>query len=452
MSPRAQRQSPQKKTVPKQGMLATLGVNAVERIVTTMGFVWRPRTILDVGLDGDIEIRDPQSGAMTGAFIGVQVKASEYGGQLGANDEFSYVCEDRDLDYWMSGNLPVVLAVYHVDRDEVYWIDIKSYFTSPVIRRKRQVLFSRSRHLLTTGSGPDLARLGLPPDRGVYLAPHPKPETLISNLLPVITYPTWVFVAPTSYATDKEMWEYIRSRGLKVGDECFVKGGLLHSVHDLADPPWDQLCDGAARDKLDANEWASSKDPDTQRDFVRILQKCLNARTAMLGLRRHTRPDYHYVSAPEDRLRKSRSYSGLNRQGKRVVFEGYPSKRDPRRIAYYRHAAFESEFLRLETGQWCLAINPTYHFTTDGWMDDPYREQRLAGIKRLDRNPAVLAYLLLWSEWLSAPKDLFRGYEHLHFGSLLKGDAAVGIIDNDWSTMETDDVARAMRDETNLLL
>lgn len=95
MSPRAQRQSPQKKTVPKQGMLATLGVNAVERIVTNMGFVWRPRTILDVGLDGDIEIRDPQSGAMTGAFIGVQVKASEYGGQLGANDEFSYVNAPR---------------------------------------------------------------------------------------------------------------------------------------------------------------------------------------------------------------------------------------------------------------------------------------------------------------------------------------------------------------------
>ena len=77
MSPRAQRQSPQKKTVPKQGMLATLGVNAVERIVTNMGFFWLPRTIRDRGVDGDIEVRDTRHSEMTDRCVrGAEMESS----------------------------------------------------------------------------------------------------------------------------------------------------------------------------------------------------------------------------------------------------------------------------------------------------------------------------------------------------------------------------------------
>ena len=57
--------------------------------------------------------------------------------------------------------------------------------------------------------------------------------------------------------------------------------------------------------------------------------------------------------------------------------------------AYYRHAAFAARFVEFR-GQWYLAIEPTYHFTTDGYEEYPFKEsERLAGIKRLETNQTV---------------------------------------------------------------
>src|SRR5439155_10305549 len=49
------------------------GVNFVERVVLDMGFTWEA-TRVDVGVDGQIEIRDPTTGAMKNWILRAQVK------------------------------------------------------------------------------------------------------------------------------------------------------------------------------------------------------------------------------------------------------------------------------------------------------------------------------------------------------------------------------------------
>ncbi|WP_245764532.1 hypothetical protein [Planctomicrobium piriforme] len=82
------------------------------------------------------------------------------------------------------------------------------------------------------------------------------------------------------------------------------------------------------------------------------------------------------------------------------VFKSYQSKSNPDRIAYYRHRAAELDFVRFD-GQWYLQITPTYHFTQDGWKLSRYFDERLSGIKQLERqNKTHLRQLRMWEEVL----------------------------------------------------
>jgi len=69
---------------------------------------------------------------------------------------------------------------------------------------------------------------------------------------------------------------------------------------------------------------------------------------------------------------------------------------------YLRHGAFQGRF-RFLGGQWYLEITPTYRFTRNGKDLDRFHEDRLSGIKRLERNRSVLSQLLVWQAVLRAP-------------------------------------------------
>jgi hypothetical protein len=48
-------------------LLGSQGTSLIDLVVSKMGFVWRPTTQHDTGIDGEIEARDGTTGRMTGA-------------------------------------------------------------------------------------------------------------------------------------------------------------------------------------------------------------------------------------------------------------------------------------------------------------------------------------------------------------------------------------------------
>ena len=134
------------------------------------------------------------------------------------------------------------------------------------------------------------------------------------------------------------------------------------------------------------------------------------------------------------------------------MFKQYFGKKDITRKTYCRHAAFKGRFLRSEN-QWFLEITPTYHFTKNGIDDYPYRDETLKGIKRLERNPAVVGQLLMWADFLNRPiKNLFANeYPFLSFGELEKIDVDAGIPDNIWYAAEEDVEKETMSNIDNQL-
>jgi hypothetical protein len=145
------------KTLTAKQLLGGQGINLIERLVAEMGFVWRPTSTQDVGIDGEIEVRDPSSGRMAGFIIKVQSKAvSEFQGDSPSG--FSYYADAADIQYWRSINMPVILIVSKPSTREAYWLSVRDYLQSrPEGTRKFE--FSKKDNQFCCEARDELARL-----------------------------------------------------------------------------------------------------------------------------------------------------------------------------------------------------------------------------------------------------------------------------------------------------
>lgn len=422
------------KKIAHQAFVGQLGANLVERIVLQMRFIWRPLVLLDVGVDGDIEVCDPVTGEATNTIIRVQAKATDKEFQAETDDSFEFPCNQRDLDYWLRGNAPIILVVCRPRTNEAYWLSLKDYFNDLTRQNTRKVVFDKRRDRFDATCASALKRLACPRESGFYFAPLPKQETLQTNLIRVTSFAPEIHIAETTYRRPADLVNKFRSAAVRAGPEWILSNKRVMSFQDLEQPPFNQVCDLGSREVFASDEWAYGEE-DKKRDFVRLLNRCLSERTRLLGLRYYgnERLAYYYFPAtPALRTRKV-TYQSIQNKVSREVFKQYAKKSDSSKRAYCRHSAFKGFFLRV-AGQWYLEITPTYHFTVDGHTEDRYREERLKGIKRLERNPAVLGQLMMWAAVLARPiGDLFgHEYPYLAFGGLETVEANMGIPDDVW--------------------
>jgi len=106
------------------------GASLIAERVFSMGHVYQATGDLEAGIDGYIEIRDPETEEATGLTVAVQSKATAGRVTAETNERFEYLLDERDLDYWLSGNLPVLLVVSRPQSGEAYYKSIKEYFSS----------------------------------------------------------------------------------------------------------------------------------------------------------------------------------------------------------------------------------------------------------------------------------------------------------------------------------
>ncbi len=429
------------KQIANQSILGQQGINLVEQRLLGMGFVWYPAVGLEAGIDGHFEIRDPVTGELSNSIVQVQSKATNSPLGTDSNGTFDWICDERDIDYWMSGNAPVILVVSRPSHGEVYWVSIKDYFKDLARRKQRKVRFDKTRDCFDSSARDSLAQLGVAKDRGIYFAPPPKKEQVYSNLLEIVGLPNRIFIAEASQGTTREAWEALRRQSDNPESEWILKSKRIMSVHDLRVPPWTSICDRGSVEDFPTSEWAASDDQERQQDFVWLLNRCLGAKTRVLGLRFDRSRDYFYFPATHNLKRRTVRYHSLKKVSTKTVFQRYSAKRDPSVTAYYRHAAFEGWFRRY-TGLWYLEIVPTYRFTQDGHLVHPHYERKLKGIKALERNLAVLSHVLMWAELLGEREyGLFDHpvYSSLKFGRLLTLDVGAGVDDLGWLPTEEED-------------
>ena len=440
------------KKVTSQSITGQLGANLIERVVLRMKNIWRPIQIFDVGIDGEIELCDPITGVATNAIIRVQAKATTLPFQAETPESFEYTCTQKDLDYWLFGNAPVILIVCRPDTDEAYWVSVKDHFKDTSLQKTKKVRFNKLRDRFDLASSTRLMELGLPKDSGIYFAPLPKRELLYTNLLEVVSFAPQIFIAETDFRSPGDIWRKFKAMRVRAGSEWMLSNKRIISFRDLDAYPFNTICDAGTCERFDTSEWAYSDDSDRKREFVRLLNLCLQERTHLLGLRYYDTKKLGYFYFPATRTLGTREvrYQSIKVMAKREVFKQYGQKADQTKRAFCRHSAFKGYFVSMGE-KWYLEITPTYHFTIDGYREDRFRAQRLKGIKQLERNPAVLGHLLMWVDFLHRPiGDLFsQEYSFLDFGKLQMVEIETGLPDEVWYGAEEGDDAASLKNPVN---
>lgn len=419
------------KTISAQGVTGQKGVNLIERVVLDMESRWTPSGPNEVGIDGYIELFDPASRKALGLTLAAQSKVVNAIADAGPT--FDYRCEPADVEYWRSGNMPVILVVSSVTSGEAYWVSVKDHFKDWTPDASTTITFAKAAQRFTKDSLQDLIKVGAPRG-GLHLAPSRRTERLHTNLLRVEGFPDRLYVARTDCRWPSDVWPLLR-KGKRDPDSGWVlRDKVILSFGDLSEELWSEVCHAGTVESFPTTDWSESSDPDRQRTFVHLLNQTLRAQLW---------PDVRYWPKEEcfAMMGKPRkiAYSSLRRKSRITVVSQFSKTADDGRVfEWRRHMAFRGYFRQLD-GEWFLEITPTYRFTRDGFELDMFHENRLKGIKQLEGNRAVLSGVLFWADFLRPRADLFAdAAPPIRFGQLAVLDCPVGVPDKRWLSDDPD--------------
>lgn len=422
------------KKLTDQQLLGEQGIALISLAVSDIGFVWRPTSQHDTGIDGEIELRDTVTGAVSGLTLKVQSKAvSEFANETAVG--FDYWPEARDVAYWLGHNVPVILVVSRPSTKEVYWQPVQE--TSGQARSRKFHFDKRSDALDGDAAGRlvELVRQQSAGARGIALQ---RPERLVSNLLPLTRLPPRLYLAETPHRTGKDVTDALQGRQLSF--EFVLKNRRVLTVRDLTDPRYEFLCDRGTVEDFPVEQWSASDDPDSQRDFVRLLNQCLRQalRTSAGRIHRDKETGAYFFPSNNERTAYTFGYKGQKNATSREVVKVLRNKKQ-KHVMGFRHSAMWGQFNRYD-GEWYLEVTPTYVFTgPDGIAPSRFAAEWTSGIKRLEKNNAVLGQLVMWEELLTAEGDFFvEPYPYLGFGRLLSFQTDRGIADEAWTPSDED--------------
>ena len=203
-------------------------------------------------------------------------------------------------------------------------------------------------------------------------------------------------------------------------------------VYSLARPERSGLGDflDGGYETIDTIEWAESKDIDTLSMFADLLRQALLQQEHQ-KLWYHSKKRLFVFKAPRDDSDALRVKVVTSKPG-RKVFQRYFKDDQRTQPKDCRQYAAALRFVHTDEG-WTLEITPTYHFTFDGRRELPWGEDRLKGMKKIEKNPAVRGLVRFWAEYLARPPELGDADRSLQFGNLVTLGVETGIKDKDWN-------------------
>jgi hypothetical protein len=413
------------------------GVALIHMLISEMGHEWVESRV-DAGIDGSIELRDPLTGHMSNRRLLVQSKARErlFSGEDGSR--FWFLCDDRDIDYWMASDVPVILICSHPTERRAWWVHVQPWFGNASNRASRRVDFNKATQELVGDITGRLFAIADP--HGVAHTPvaEKKHERLTSNLLEV-DVPDLVYRAKTSHTKAGSVYEAQRKTRHPERSDFVLSGGRIYTWNPTPGTALAMVPDVAGTE-IAFGELAFGG-PDSERLAVRLLNAALDDDLRTDCRWNRDRRFLHFRPTEDLSERRIISTTGYER----LVFKGYYQRKDdPTKPAFYRHAALNAHFSRIDE-EWFCELLPDYFFTEDGYREFAFAEKYLKKMKRIERNAARLGETQLWASHLQGETtpDLFHEPpDHiLDFGPLVSFGVERGITDKDWVAPKgTDDL------------
>lgn len=345
----------------------------IAKIVADMGHLWNePQN--DFGTDGYIELVDPETEKASSRIVLVQSKATSV---AFGDRPIGFTCDEDDVRYWLNGNAPVILVRSHPSSAEAYWVSIKDYFKAHSEQREsRRILFDRDADRLQTSCASALWDLSRPRLEGLHLGTPPVHESLVTNLLPVESFPDAIYVADASIRKESDARAMFADATGRWPRAWILWSGRIYSFTDPAESLLARVCVGQVS-SLPSTEWAYSENEDERRRFVWLLKAALGEQ--MRPVLRSSK-ELTWIAATSE-LPVVIAIPGTSHT--RAIVKAY--LREDGSTRYVRHLAFAPAFV-CYADQWFLEVTPTYHFTRDGREPDFNAPSHRSGIKRLERH------------------------------------------------------------------
>ena len=423
------------KKLSEQQIIGQQGVHLLSGRLLSVGLSFLPTGPLDAGIDGFLELRDPDTGEVRAQWITAQLKTRKQGNFSEETGEtFGFICDQRDLDYWLGSNMPVVLFVARLSDQSIYWKSVHSWFAEPERRRSRKVVFDKAKDALNEAALPGFAATVASVSAPGRIVPSARiAEMLNSNLLKV-SFPAKTHVAETT-SSYSEVRETLVERYGSPPIDWILHGKSIYSFRDISIPPFRDVIEEGSEDTIDTSWWIESDGEVTRRLFVQLLHRALGEMVHdTLAYWRDRR--YLFWKIGKGKETRTYSYRSFENKTSRKVVKSY--KREGETTpSYFRHDAFHANFVRI-AGEWYLAVEPTYHFTSDGYHEFRYATDRMSGIKRLETNQSVRGHIGMWTAFLVRQPDLLRK-DPLAFTALAAVGLPFGVPDDLWRENEDDE-------------
>ncbi|HEV2550126.1 MAG TPA: DUF4365 domain-containing protein [Stellaceae bacterium] len=179
------------KTLSQNQLIGQRGEHLVAERTLSMGFAFNGCNRLETGIDGFLELRDPQTGRTLAQWIGAQVKTTDTGPYAYEDaDGFEYLLKPDDLAYWRQGsNIPVIIVLVRLSEGSMYWKPVDA----GAVAEPRRLRFDKAQDRFDKSAADRIASLCIARDRpGSYVPPMQSGEvahiTMVHVALPEDTY------------------------------------------------------------------------------------------------------------------------------------------------------------------------------------------------------------------------------------------------------------------------
>ena len=429
------------KTYSESDQIGEEGQRLVALTVTRLGHIWHDRRV-DHGVDGEIELVDPIRRSASNVHVMVQSKATAGRFPAETKSSFHFLLDAADIAYWRGGSNGVIVVCSRPRDGEIWWAPVDRAKPPLPGRKSWRLDFNKDRDRLNASSVGRLLSWATDDTPGREVSGRQRrAETLETNLVRIEEMPQEIFFGPTWQPNPRQLGPALRDRRYFRSD-WIVRGGVIHS---FARPDRGGLGDflDSGYETIDTIEWAQSKDIDTLSMFADLLRQALLEQEHQ-KLRYHAGKRLFVFRSPRDGRDAVRVKVAPNKPG-RTVFQRYYKNDEHIEPMDCRHYAAAVRFVHTDVG-WAAEINPTYHFTFDGHRDLPWGQDRVKGMKKIEKNLAVRGLTQFWAEYLARPPELGERDRPLLFGDLIALRVGIGIDDKDWQPPSNDEEANGRSD------
>lgn len=380
------------KKITRNQILGEVGENAVRGRFLHMGFQFDVRSRLEAGIDGIAEVM--KDGRPLAHMIAVQVKATHAGAYASESATgFSYLLRSEDLNYWRPSNLPVIIVLYRQSDGSMYWKEVPRGIDADVRRLQfDKILDVLDRDAVDRLAALTVAKAGF----GYYVPPLGGGEEAVVNMLP-LTMPNEMYTATTSFDGRRATASLLADGGARF--DWIIRGGVFWSFHDPRTSVCISIVDVDQVEAIDTASLADHDEVEEQNAFSHLLRVTLEHQFRD-DLAWCKEGGYLYFRARGKNEVRNFAYRGSKKKTDADVVNVTKTKADGETTAFVRHHAFKPRFERL-LGDWYLLVDPTYHFTTDGFVPHSMPSGLLAGKKRLDNSASLRGQVIMWHRLLS---------------------------------------------------